>query len=184
MKNKNEKLATPAEELAPEVSALLEDENDDSGGTGEIKFTSLTKELQDFINNSGFALKTKERLPQFFTLLDKDPDMSITDLCQKSGLKRSTYYLLVRNKAFSQQLTEFRANRIREDVRSSYGALVKLTKSKNEMVAFQAIKFMLENNGQEFGFGKKDDNTGVVRIEIEDKRSETPTYSDEDLADV
>jgi hypothetical protein len=150
----------------------------------EFTFESLSKGLQDFINNMPLRNKTRLRIPVFFGLLHKNPNMTATDLCLKSGIRRPTYCRLLENKAFAEQIQIFKRIRIADDVKNSYDRLIKLINSPDEKIAFAAVKFMLENNGQEFGFGKKDDNSGVLKIEIEDKRTDKPVYTDDELADI
>ena len=150
----------------------------------EFTFEQLSKGLQDFINSLTLRNKTRHRIPVFFGLMHKNPNMSVTELCLKSGIRRPTYSRLLENKAFAEQIQIFKRIRIADDVKSSYDRLMKLVNSKDEKIAFAAVKLMLENNGQEFGFGKKDDNSGVLKIEVEDKRTDKPIYSADDLADI
>jgi hypothetical protein len=51
-------------------------------------------------------------------------------------------------------------------------------------VALKAVKFFMENNGAKYGFGKKEENTGVLQIQIEDKRNDKPTYTADELQHV
>ena len=174
------------DDLGDDLPALELDETmpEDAANYHDFTFENLSKGLQDFINSLTLRNKTRHRIPVFFGLLHKDPNMSVRDLCAKSGIRRPTYTRLLENKAFAEQIQMFRRIRIADDVKSSYDRLMKLVNSKDEKIAFAAVKLMLENNGQEFGFGKKDDNSGVLKIEMHDKRADKPTYTDDELADI
>lgn len=172
----------------PELDALKADEtlNPKDATYHEFKYNDLNAALRAILDNSehNYTQVTKDHVAAFFALLDKNPNESITTLCKQSGLSRSTYYKLVENKAFAEQLAIARRMRVDADVDNAYNMMVRLTTHKDPKISFAASKFLLENNGQKYGFGKKEDHSGVLQIEVLDKREDKPMYSEDELQDV
>lgn len=152
---------------------------------GEVfEFDDLTATQQNFIRNNNFQHTTQCELITIFGLTKKRPDIGISELCKLSKMVRSKYYQITAKPDFYPIMEELRRVRVEVDTETAYGGLVKLMKNADPNVAFKAIKMFLENNGAKFGFGKKEENSGVLQIQIEDKRHDKPTYSDEDLQGV
>jgi hypothetical protein len=152
---------------------------------GEIfEFADLSEKEQHFIRNNNFQHSTQCELITFFGIVRKRPDISTTDLCKISKLNRHKYYKICHKPEFLPILEELRRVRVEADTETAYSVMVKLMKHADPNVAFKCAKFVLENNGAKWGFGKKEENTGVLQIQIEDKRHDKPQYSDTDLQDV
>ena len=152
---------------------------------GEIfEFDDLSDKEKHFIRNNNFQPSTQCELITMFGLVKKRPDISTTDLCRLSKLNRHKYYKICHKPEFLPILEELRRVRIETDTETAYSVMVRLMKHADPNVAFKSAKFVLENNGTKWGFGKKEENTGVLQIQIEDKRHDKPQYSDTDLQDV
>ena len=149
-----------------------------------VQFNELSKGTQDFLTNSRLDRATYNQFIVLFAALKENPKISITDLCAKAQMHRATYYYWHKKPEFLAQLDEIRRVRIEKDTENGYNVLVKLMSNPDPNVALKAAKFFLENNGAKYGFGKKEENTGVLQIQIEDKRNDKPTYTDEELQDV
>lgn len=186
---KNDSKNTENKKLAQLPTGEERDENiqpptEAEDETRFVQFNELSKGTQDFLTNSRLDRATYNQFIVLFAALKENPKISITDLCAKAQMHRATYYYWHKKPEFLAQLDEIRRVRIEKDTETAYSVINKLINNPDPNVALKAAKFFLENNGAKYGFGKKEENTGVLQIQIEDKRNDKPTYTDEELQDV
>ena len=149
-----------------------------------LGFADLSAELQDAINTTvGFSVHTN--VVDMFNLLLANPNIPVMELLLGAKISNNTYYgKLLGNQVIKNQIIEYRKMKSFDDVVSAYGVMVALTKNSNPQIAFNASKFLLENIGQMYGFGKKDETAATSVFELIDKRTEKPKYSNQELEDI
>jgi hypothetical protein len=150
-----------------------------------LSLGDLPLELQAALNEH-IKVDMQSRMVDMFNILLINPHIAPKELCEKAKIGQNTYYgKLMTIEPIKKYIIEFRRIKIFDDVVSSYEVIVKLTRHANPSIAFNAAKFILENNGQLLGFGKKEEqNATNGKLQIEDKRDTKPTYTAEELEDV
>ena len=149
-----------------------------------LGITDLPEDLQEAILNlKGTDLQV--RALNMFNLLLNNPYIEGKDLFTLSKMSNRTYYhIMLKNPIIRNYIIDFRRQMTFDDVVSTYGIMLKLRHNLNPTISFNACKFILENIGQDFGFGKKEANTTSLKLELVDKTAEKQTYTNEDLSSV
>lgn len=119
------------------------------------------------------------------TIIQNHPRIPVAHIKRALKINDSIYYNITRPAVVADYLVALRRTVIDGDVIAAGLVLRRLLDDPEPRVRFQAAKFILENNGQAYGYGNtKDDTKNAVKIVIEDKRTNSIRYSDDDLADV
>lgn len=119
------------------------------------------------------------------TIINNHPRIPKSHILRALDINNGTYYTITKNPIIGEYLTSLRRTVLEDDVIEAALILRRLMRDADPRVAFGAVKFILENNGQMYGYGIKEDNTKAgIKIIVEDKRTNSTLYSEEDLKDV
>lgn len=145
----------------------------------------IPDEVTDALMASNMAETHVSILLDIATIIHNHPRIPDGHIVKALGLTKSSFANVTKPPAVSAFLINLRRSVIQSDVLAAGLVLRRLLTDPDAKVQFQAAKFILENNGQDFGYGKnKEDQSRAIKIIVEDKTTNSVRYDDSDLSDV
>lgn len=149
-----------------------------------IDFEDLPEEVQKAFDDWGHEHLHAVAL-DIFTIVANAPRCSRADIIKTLNITRQVYSSVIANRVIYHHIISLRRSVIEDDVLLAQQTLREAMCQREDMrTALAAAKFVLENNGGDFGYGKQQDNSAPLRVILEEAIENKRTYTDEELEDV
>lgn len=151
-----------------------------------LQLADVPDDVLDAVEGIGAGMdSTLSIFLDIITIIHNHPRVLVAHILDALNITKSTYYGITKPAVVSDFIMQLRRTVIEADVIEAGLVLRGLLRDDDARVRFSAAKFILENNGQMYGYRPKDDTTNnAIKIVLEDKRVEKQIYNDDDLTDV